>query len=152
VKVRLRRLPAGPLMLTGAVIGFVGGLLAGCLVGALLAWLAGAILDWHRQLSFTLGVTEELLPLGEQVGLLQTVRDLWWLVVPVVGLVYGLINGLIGLLAGGLTAGVLNHLQAGIELEVEATSAADEARLSQTEVALPRLARGGAPKGRRRPT
>jgi hypothetical protein len=122
VTVRLRRLPAGPLVLTGAVTGFVGGLFAGCLMGALLAWLAGAVLDWHRQLSFTLGVTEELLPLGEQVGLLQTVRDYWWLVVPLVGLAFGLINGLIGSLAGGLTAGLINRLWPGIQLEIDASS------------------------------
>ena len=97
MKVRLRGLPALPVMAGGAVSGFVGGLFVGCLLGALLTWFAGAVLDWHRQLGFTLGVTEELLPLGEQIGFLQAVRDRWWLVVPAVGLLVGALNAVVGL-------------------------------------------------------
>ena len=105
-------------MASGAVSGFVGGMFAGCLLGALLAWFAGAVLDWHRQLGFTLGVTEELLPLGEQVGLLQTMRDLWFLVIPGTGLLVGLLNGLIGFLAGGLMGGLFNRFSGGIALDI----------------------------------
>lgn len=119
VTVRVRRLPLWPVMAGGAVSGFVGGLFAGCLLGALIAWFAGAVLDWHRQLGFTLGVTEELLPLGEQVGLLQTMRDLWFLVIPATGLLLGLVNGLIGFLAGGLMWGLFNRLASGITLDVD---------------------------------
>jgi hypothetical protein len=106
-------------MAGGAIAGFVGGFFFGCLAGALLAWLAGAVLDWHRQLGFTLGVTEELLPLGEQIGLLQGVRDLWWLVVPVAGLLTGLVSGLVGFLAGGVVAGAFNRFGHGLWLELE---------------------------------
>jgi hypothetical protein len=119
VNVRLRRLPTWPLMAGGAATGFVGGFFVGCLLGALLTWFSGAVLDWHRQLGFTLGVTEDLLPLGEQVGLLQSISDLWWLVVPLTGLAIGLLNALIGLLAGGLVAGLFNRLAHGLWLEVE---------------------------------
>jgi hypothetical protein len=119
VSVRLRRLPLLPLMATGGVTGFVGGLFVGCVLGALLAWFAGAVIDWHRQLGFTLGVTEDLLPLGEQIGVLQAISDLWWLVVPVTGLAIGLLNALVGLLAGGLTAGLFNRFTQGVLLDVE---------------------------------
>jgi hypothetical protein len=119
MNVRLRRLPLAPLMLAGTIAGFVSGFVAGCVLGALLTWFSGAVLDWHRQLGFTLGVTEDLLPLGDQVGLLQSVRDLWWLVVPVTGMLIGLLNALIGLLAGGLMVGVFNRFARGIRLEVE---------------------------------
>jgi hypothetical protein len=119
VNVRLRRLPLWPLMAGGAVTGFVGGFFIGCVLGALLAWFSGAVLDWHRQLGFTLGVTEALLPLGEQIGVLQIVNDLWWLVVPATGLALGLLNALVGMLAGGLTAGVFNRFSGGVWLDVE---------------------------------
>jgi hypothetical protein len=120
--VRIPRLPLWPMMAGGAVTGFVGGLFVGGVIGALLTWFSGAVLDWHRQLGFTLGVTEELLPLGEQIGVLQTIRDLWWLVVPAAGLVVGLLNGLIGFLAGGLMVALFNRLAHSIELEVEVTA------------------------------
>jgi hypothetical protein len=120
--VRIPRLPLWPMMAGGAITGFVGGVFVGGVIGALLTWFSGAVLDWHRQLGFTLGVTEELLPLGEQIGVLQTVRDLWWLVVPAVGLVVGLLNGLIGFLAGGLMVALFNRLTPGVVLEIDATS------------------------------
>jgi hypothetical protein len=119
VNVRIRRLPVGPLMAAGVVTGFVGGFFLGCVLGALLAWFSGAVLDWHRQLGFTLGVTEALLPLGDQIGLLQTISDLWWLVVPVTGLALGALSALVGLLAGGLAVGVFNRFGGGLWLEVE---------------------------------
>jgi hypothetical protein len=106
-------------MAAGIVTGFVGGFFVGCVLGALLAWFSGAVLDWHRQLGFTLGVTEALLPLGEQIGVLQIVNDLWWLVVPATGLALGLLNALVGMLAGGLAAGVFNRFSGGVWLDVE---------------------------------
>lgn len=119
MKVRVRRLPLVPVMASGAVTGFVGGLFAGCVLGAVGAWFAGAVLAWHRQLGFTLGVTEELLPLGEQVGTLQAVRDLWFVVIPATGLLLGLLNALIGLLASALMGELFNRLGGGISLDVE---------------------------------
>ncbi|HXM58388.1 MAG TPA: hypothetical protein VOB72_23510 [Candidatus Dormibacteraeota bacterium] len=126
MSVRIRRMPVWPLMAAGAVSGFVGGFFVGCLLGALLAWFSGAVLDWHRQLGFTLGVTEDLLPLGEQIGVLQTIGDLWWLVVPATGVAVGLLNGLIGLLAGGLMAGMFNRLAHGMWLDIEVVRRAEE--------------------------
>jgi hypothetical protein len=119
VRLRIRRLPLWPLMAGGALSGFVAGFFVGCVLGALLVWFSGAVLDWHRQLGFTLGVTQDLLPLGEQVGVLQTFSDLWWLVVPVSGVVLGLLTALIGLLAGGLMVGLFNRLSRGFWLDVE---------------------------------
>ena len=125
MSVRLRRLPLLPPMVAGAVAGFVGGCFVGCVLGALLVWFSGAVLDWHRQLGFTLGVAEDLLPLGEQIGVLQSINDLWWLVVPATGLVVGLLNGLIGLLAGGLMVGLFNRLGHGVWLDVEVVRPAE---------------------------
>ena len=51
-------------------------------------------------------------------GVLQTIGDLWWLVVPASGIALGLLNGLIGLLAGGLMAGMFNRFSGGLLLEV----------------------------------
>lgn len=119
MSVRLRRLPLWPLMAAGLVMGFVGGFFVGCVLGALLAWFSGAVLDWHRQLGFTLGVTEALLPLGEQIGLLETINDFWWLVVPIAGLTLGLLNAVVGMLAGGLAAALFNRFGSGVWLEVE---------------------------------
>lgn len=115
----MRQLTPWPVMAASAASGFVGGVFAGCLLGALLAWFAGAVLDWHRQLGFSLGVTEDLLPLGEQVGLLQLLRDYWFLVVPATGLLIGVLNGLIGLLTGGLVGALLGRLGPGIVLDVD---------------------------------
>jgi hypothetical protein len=106
-------------MAAGAATGFVGGLFAGCVLGGIISWFAGAVLDWHRQLGFTLGVTEDLLPLGEQVGALQTIRDLWFLVIPATGLLLGLVNAVIGALANGLLGGLVNRLGEGISLDVD---------------------------------
>jgi hypothetical protein len=131
VRLRVRRLPLWPLMGAGAISGFVGGFFVGCLLGALLAWFSGAVLDWHRQLGFTLGVTEDLLPLGEQIGVLQTISDLWWLVVPATGLAVGLLNGLIGMLAGGLMAGAFNRLAHGTWLDAEVVHAEEPAVLPE---------------------
>jgi hypothetical protein len=119
MNLRLRRLPLWPMMAGGGVTGFVLGLFVGCLLGALLTWFAGAVLDWHRQLGFTLGVTEQLLPLGEQIGLLQAVSDRWWLVIPLAGLAIGLLNALIGLLAGAALSELYNRFGHGIALDVE---------------------------------
>jgi hypothetical protein len=119
VSVRLRRVPLWPMMAAGIVTGFVAGFFIGSVLGALLAWFSGAVLDWHRQLGFTLGVTESLLPLVDQIGLLQTLNDLWWLVVPAAGLALGALTAVVGMLAGGLAAAVFNRFSDGIWLDVE---------------------------------
>ena len=104
----LVRLSIRSAMFAGAITGFVFGLFSGATLGALISWFAGAIVDWQSQLGFSLGVTQQLLPLGDQVKSLETVSDRWFLVIPAVGLVLGVLGALIGVLAGGLWASLVN--------------------------------------------
>ncbi len=96
-------------MFAGAIGGFVFGLFVGGVLGALVSWFAGAIVDWQAQLGYSLGVTEQLLPLGDQIPGLQTVADRWYLVIPAVALLIGLVGALIGVLAAGLWAALVNR-------------------------------------------
>jgi len=104
----LVRLSIRSAMFAGAITGFVFGLFAGATLGALISWFAGALVDWQSQLGFSLGIAQQLLPLGDQVRDLQTVSDRWFLVIPGVGLLVGLLGAFIGLLAGGLWATLVN--------------------------------------------
>ena len=104
----LVRLSIPSAMFAGAITGFVFGLFAGTILGALASWLAGALVDWQNQLGFSLGIAQQLLPLGSQVGSLQTISDRWFFVIPAVGLLVGLLGAFIGLLAGGLWATLVN--------------------------------------------
>src|SRR2546428_11930457 len=104
----LVRLSIRSAMFAGAITGFVFGLFAGATLGALISWFAGAIVDWQAQLGFSLGVTQQLLPLGDQVRSLELVADRWFLVIPGVGLAVGMLGALIGLLAGGLWAALVH--------------------------------------------
>lgn len=104
----LVRLSIRSAMFAGAITGFVFGLFAGAMLGALISWFAGAIVDWQTQLGFSLGVTQQLLPLGDQVKSLETVADRWFLVIPGAGLLLGALGALIGVLAGGLWASLVN--------------------------------------------
>src|SRR5256712_11808720 len=111
----LVRLSIRSAMFAGAITGFVFGLFAGATLGALISWFAGAIVDWQAQLGFSLGVTQQLLPLGDQVRSLELVADRWFLVIPGVGLAVGMLGALIGLLAGGPWGAVRHH--GGVPLE-----------------------------------
>jgi hypothetical protein len=102
------RLSIRSAMFAGAITGFVFGLFAGATLGALASWLAGALVDWQSQLGFSLGIAQQLLPLGDQVRQLETVSDHWFLVIPGAGVVLGLLGAFIGLLAGGLWASLVN--------------------------------------------
>src|SRR5205807_9951298 len=104
----LVRLSIRSAMFAGAITGFVFGLFAGATLGALVSWIAGAIVDWQAQLGFSLGIAQQLLPLGDQVKSLESVSDRWFLVIPGVGLLVGFLGALIGLLAGGLWAALVN--------------------------------------------
>src|SRR5207302_3045323 len=106
-------------IIAGGWTGFALGLVAGCALGAALAWFAGAILSWQRDLSLTLGVTEQLLPFGGQVPLLERVQSSWFLVVPLAGLVLGLFAALVGALIGGLVAASYNRSPFGVHVVVE---------------------------------
>lgn len=112
------RLSIRSAMFAGAITGFVFGLFAGATLGALISWFAGAIVDWQTQLAFSLGVTQQLLPLGDQVESLETVADRWYVVIPAVGVLLGVLGALIGLLAGGLWAALVNMGVLPIEVNV----------------------------------
>ena len=106
-------------MVAGAWIGFALGLVAGCVLGAALAWFAGAILSWQRDLSLTLGVTEQLLPFGSQVPLLQRIQSDWFIVIPFAGLLVGVFTAMVGGLIGGLVAVSYNRSPYGVQVIVE---------------------------------
>ena len=93
----------------GAWVGAALGLVIGAVLGALLAWFAGSIIDWQRDLGFTLGVARSLLPLGEQAAALRWISSTWWLVVPVAGLVVAAIAAVVGGLIGALLAAAYNR-------------------------------------------
>jgi hypothetical protein len=114
----LVRLSIRSAMFAGTITGFVFGLFAGAVLGALMSWFAGALVDWQSQLGFSLGIAQQLLPLGDQVRELQTVSDRWFLVIPGTGLVIGLLGAFIGLLAGGLWAALVNMGVLPIEVTV----------------------------------
>lgn len=114
----LVRLSIRSAMFAGAIGGFVFGLFAGTTLGALISWVAGQVVDWQAQLGYSLGVTQQLLPLGDQAGTLESVADLWYLVIPGVGLAGGLLGALIGMLAGGLWAALVNMGVLPIEVNV----------------------------------
>jgi hypothetical protein len=105
-------------MFAGAITGFVFGLFAGCTIGALFSWFAGALLEWQAQLGFSLGIAQQLLPLGDQAGSLQTISDRWFFVIPAVGLLFGILGAFMGLLAGGLWAALVNMGVLPIEVTV----------------------------------
>ena len=106
-------------MIAGAWIGFGLGLVTGAVVGASLTWFAGAILSWQRDLSLTLGVTEQLLPFGSQVPVLERIQSQWFIVVPFVGLLVGLFAALVGGLIGGLVAASYNRSPFSVHVIVE---------------------------------
>ena len=106
-------------IIAGGWIGFALGVVAGCVLGATLAWFAGAILSWQRDLSLTLGVTEELLPFGSPVPVLQRIQSDWFVVVPFVGLLVGIFAAAVGGLIGGLVAASYNRSPFGVQVVVE---------------------------------
>ena len=93
----------------GAWVGGALGLVIGAILGAILAWFAGTLLDWQRDLAFTLGVARALLPLGDQVGALRWISSTWYAVIPVTALVVAAVSGLIGGLIGALIAAAYNR-------------------------------------------
>lgn len=109
IRGRLAAVSVRASFLAGAWVGAALGLVIGAVLGAVLAWFAGSVLEWQRDLGFTLGVARSLLPLGEQVGALRWIASTWWLVVPVAALAGAGIAGLIGGLIGALLAAAYNR-------------------------------------------
>jgi hypothetical protein len=93
----------------GLWVGAGLGLVVGSLLGASLVWFSGAILDWQRELGFTLGIARTLLPFGDQIAVLRWVSTSWWLVIPAVALAWAALTGMVGALIGGLLAAAYNR-------------------------------------------
>jgi tetrahydromethanopterin S-methyltransferase subunit C len=93
----------------GMWVGAMIGLVLGAVLGALLAWFSGTVLDWQRDLAFTLGVARTLLPLGEQGELLRWVTGTWYLVIPLAAFAVAAVTGLVGGLIGALLAASYNR-------------------------------------------
>jgi hypothetical protein len=97
------------------------------MVGGALVWFAGAVLEWQRDLAFTLGVSRSLLPFGDQLGLLRWVQATWFVVIPGIGLFGGLAAAILGGLVGGLLAAAYNrsprHALVVVELPDDASRA-----------------------------
>lgn len=89
----------------GLWVGLTVGLVLGAIGGALLVWFAGTVLEWQRDLAFTLGVARTLLPLGDQVAGLRWISSTWYVVIPAVAVAVALLSALfMGLIAALLAA------------------------------------------------
>ena len=117
-RVRIRSMALAPALVTGAWAGFVPGLFIGALAGTLISFGAGAALEWMRELSFTTGIQQQLLPFGDRIGLLETLQDDWAIVIPAAALALGAVSALIGALTGGLVSASYGSLLGGVEVEI----------------------------------
>jgi hypothetical protein len=106
-------------LIAGGWIGFALGLVSGCVLGAIVSWFSGAILSWQRDLTFTVGVTEQLLPFGNQIPVLQRLEADWFIVIPIIGLLVGVFAAMVGALIGGLVAVSYNRSPFGVRVVVE---------------------------------
>jgi hypothetical protein len=93
----------------GVWVGAALGLVIGALLGAVVVWLGGSILDWQRELGFTLGIARSLLPFGDQIAALRWISSTWWLVIPAVAILIAVLSGLVGGLIGALLAAAYNR-------------------------------------------
>ena len=120
---RIRSVPLVPALVTGAWSGFVPGLFIGGAVGVAITFGAGAALEWMRQLSFTTGIQQQLLPFGDRIGQLETLQDAWPAVIGVSALAVGLVSALIGVLTGAVVSASYGSLLGAVEVEVEPVEA-----------------------------
>lgn len=93
----------------GLWVGLTVGLVLGAVAGALLVWFAGTVLEWQRDLAFTLGVARTLLPLGDQVAALRWISGTWYLVIPAVAVAVAVLSALFIGLIGALLAAAYNR-------------------------------------------
>ena len=110
----------------GLWVGFTIGLVIGAVVGALLVWFAGTMLEWQRDLAFTLGVARTLLPLGDQVVALRWISSTWYLVIPVVAVAVALFIAIVGGLIGALLAAAYNRSPRHASVVVELPGAGED--------------------------
>jgi len=113
---RIRSVPLVPALVTGAWSGFVPGLFIGGVVGVAITFGAGAALEWMRQLSFTTGIQQQLLPFGDRIGQLETLQDAWPAVIGVSALAVGLVSALIGVLTGAVVSASYGSLLGAVEV------------------------------------
>lgn len=118
-RVRIHSVPMLPALVTGAWAGFVPGLFIGGTLGALVSFGAGAALEWMRELSFTTGIQQQLLPFGDRIGLLETLQDDWLIVIPVAAAGVGVLSALVGVLTAALVSASYGSLLGGVEVEIE---------------------------------
>lgn len=130
-RVRVRSVPLVPALVTGAWAGFVPGLFIGGILGTLVTFGAGAALEWMRELSFTTGIQQQLLPFGDRIGLLQTLQDDWPVVVPAAALGLGVLSALIGMLTAALVAASFGSLLGGVQVDVEPVPTGDAKAAAQ---------------------
>lgn len=123
-RLRIRSVPMEPALITGAWSGFVPGLFIGGVLGAVASFAAGGVVEWMRELSFTTGIQEQLLPFGDRIGELQTVQDDWFFVIPAAALVLGFLGALIGALTGALVSVSYGSLLREVEVEVDESAPA----------------------------
>jgi hypothetical protein len=105
--------------LAGMWVGLTSGLVIGSILGAVLVWFAGTVLEWQRDLAFTLGVARTLLPLGDQVAALRWVSGTWFLVIPAVAVGVAVIAALFVGLIGALLAAAYNRSPRHADVVVE---------------------------------
>jgi hypothetical protein len=93
----------------GLWVGGALGLVLGSVLGGLLVWFTGSVLDWQRELGFTLGIARTLLPFGDQIGALRWINTTWWIVIPLAALICAIVTGAVGGLIGALVAAAYNR-------------------------------------------
>jgi hypothetical protein len=120
VRGRLAAVSVRAALTAGIWVGFVLGVVVGSFIGVLIVWLAGTILDWQRDLGFTLGVARALLPLGDQIGALRWISVSWWAVIPLSALVIGIVGAAMFGFAAALLAAAYNRTprHAGVLVEL----------------------------------
>ncbi len=133
--------------LAGMWVGLTAGLVIGAILGAALVWFAGTVLEWQRDLAFTLGVARTLLPLGDQVGALRWISSTWFLVIPAVAVGVALITALFVGLIGALLAAAYNRSPRHADVVVELPDP-DAATAEAVADATSRRPRGGTRRGR----
>jgi len=149
-RMRIRSLPMLPALVTGVWAGFVPGLFIGGGLGTLISFGAGAALEWMRELSFTTGIQQQLLPFGDRIGLLETLQDDWLIVIPVTAVAVGALSALVGVLTAALVSASYGSLLGGVEVEIEAAATAEAAAPETTVEKAPTVKREHRRRTRRR--
>jgi uncharacterized membrane-anchored protein YhcB (DUF1043 family) len=109
VRGRLAAISVRASVSAGWWVGAALGLVIGSVLGALIVWFTGAVLDWQRELGFTLGIARTLLPFGDQIAALRWISSSWWAVIPALAVAGAVLAGVVGAVIGGLMAAAYNR-------------------------------------------